>query len=174
MACRILVPDQGSNSCPLKWGHRMLATGSPGKSLYLYVKLLILSFKTHILYLIIPWVWFFCVYVFFPPACTRSHFVSLCILWFLTSSWYMREWFEALLTSFSWEDVYLALSGIWGTSCHRHLYTKYSTWSLSFLLHSMFTEANLLHPLGGGTRWIYFSVHTYVEDIEPHWGSNFM
>ena len=174
MACRILVPDQGSNSCPLQWGHRMLATGSPGKSLHSYVKFLILPFKTRILYLIIPWVWFFCVYVFFPPACTRSRFVSLCILWFLTSSWYLQEWFEALLTNFSWENLYLALSGIWGTSCHKHLYTKYSTWSLSFLLHSVFTEANLLHPLGGGKRWMYFSVHTYMEDIEPHWGSNFM
>ena len=31
-AFRILVPDQGSNLCPLQWKHRVLTTGSPGKS----------------------------------------------------------------------------------------------------------------------------------------------
>ena len=174
-------------------GHRVLTTGSPGKSLYLYLKFLILFLK-HI-FCIWSFPGLFCVYVFFPPACTLSCFVSLCVLWFLTLSWYLQEWFEASLTSFSWEDLYLSLSGIWGTfchrcidmsyicdryvrhiwhRCHRHLYTKYSTWSFSFLLHSVFTEANLLHPLGGGNRWVYFSVHTYMEDLEPHWGSNFM
>ena len=32
-ACGILVPDQGSNSCPLQWKHGALTTGPPGKSL---------------------------------------------------------------------------------------------------------------------------------------------
>ena len=31
-ACRILVPDQGSNSCPLQWKLGVLTTGPPGKS----------------------------------------------------------------------------------------------------------------------------------------------
>ena len=31
-AFRILVPDQGSSLCPLQWKHRVLTTGSPGKS----------------------------------------------------------------------------------------------------------------------------------------------
>ena len=32
-ACGIHFPDQGSNPGPLHWGHRVLATGPPGKSL---------------------------------------------------------------------------------------------------------------------------------------------
>ena len=34
MACGILVPDQGLNSCPLQWKCKLLATGSPGNSIY--------------------------------------------------------------------------------------------------------------------------------------------
>ena len=31
-ACGILVPNQGSNPCPLQWKRRVLTTGPPGKS----------------------------------------------------------------------------------------------------------------------------------------------
>ena len=34
VACAIHFPDQGSNPGPLHWKHRVLATGSPGKSLH--------------------------------------------------------------------------------------------------------------------------------------------
>ena len=33
VACRILVPDQGSNPCPLHWDQGVLTTGAPGESL---------------------------------------------------------------------------------------------------------------------------------------------
>ena len=33
MACESLVPNQGSNLCPLHWKCRVLTTGLPGKSL---------------------------------------------------------------------------------------------------------------------------------------------
>ena len=36
MACGIYFPDQGSNSGPLHWEQRVLATGTPGKSLQLF------------------------------------------------------------------------------------------------------------------------------------------
>ena len=32
VAFRILVPNQGSNQCPLHWEHRVLTGGPPGKS----------------------------------------------------------------------------------------------------------------------------------------------
>ena len=32
MACGILVPDKGSNPCPLQWKRGVLTTGPPGKS----------------------------------------------------------------------------------------------------------------------------------------------
>ena len=49
MACRISVPQPGINPCLLKWKHRVLTTGLPGKSLqlqfifyiYIYSKILI-------------------------------------------------------------------------------------------------------------------------------------
>ena len=32
-ACKIIIPNQGSNPCPLQWKHGVLTTGWPGKSL---------------------------------------------------------------------------------------------------------------------------------------------
>ena len=43
VACGIQFPDQGSNLGPLHWEHRVLATGLPGKPLFIIVEQCIYS-----------------------------------------------------------------------------------------------------------------------------------
>ena len=67
-ACGILVPNQGSNPCPLQWKPRVLTTGPTGKSLN--SKIFIISYNLKCL-------WFLCELQLFPFLKTRTDLLFL-------------------------------------------------------------------------------------------------